>query len=193
MIHDIILNRWSPYSYSSKKIEENVLQSLFDAAGKAPSSNNEQPWLFVHATKENRESFDALIGCLMDNNKVWAENAYVIAVSLARLNSSYNGKPNKYAFHDTGMAVATLLFQAASVGLYVHQMGGFFVDRVEEYLDLKEGIEPVAMMVIGYPGDGTGIPVEFASRDNARRGRKDPSEYSFTERLPQHFVRESKK
>jgi nitroreductase len=54
MIHDIILSRWSPYSYSPTKIGEKDIRLLFEAAGKAPSSNNEQPWLFVHVTQESK-------------------------------------------------------------------------------------------------------------------------------------------
>jgi len=53
------------------------------------------------------------------------QNAYALIISIARLNYSYNGKPNRYAFHDTGMAVGNLLTQASSMDLFIHQMADF--------------------------------------------------------------------
>jgi len=49
--------------------------------------------------------------------------------------------------------------------VYIHQMGGFSVRKVKEYLKLDDGTEPVAMMAIGYPGDNSSLPARLLERD----------------------------
>jgi nitroreductase len=183
MVLDLIKNRWSPYSFSSKPIEGDKLKAIFEAAGHAPSSMNEQPWLFILTTRDEPENFDNVIDLLDDGNKVWAKNAYALIISLARMKHIFGERPNKYAFHDTGMAVSNMLFQAASMNIYVHQMGGFSAERAKNYLKLDDSIEPVAIMALGYQGDGTGLSEELYNRDKNRRPRKNVSEYAYRNRL----------
>ncbi len=120
--------RWSPVIFSGKPIPAELLDRLFEAARWAPSSSNEQPWSFVTATAAEPELFARLAGCLHAGN-AWAKQAPVLALSVARSMLAGTTKPNRYAFHDTGMAVGGLLAQATAEGLFVHQMGGFDVDK----------------------------------------------------------------
>jgi len=189
MIHEILKNRWSPYSFSSEPVDEVKLNSLFEAAGLAPSSNNEQPWLFIHVTREKADLFDTFLGFLVESNRVWAKNTYALAISFARLNSSYNGKPNNYALHDTGMAVSNLLAQATSLGIFVHQMAGYSAEKVKKFFKLRDDVVPVAIMAIGNRGDGKNISHELNARDEKRRGRKPLIEYSFRNALPEKYVK----
>lgn len=124
LILEIIQERWSPYSFSKAPVEDFKLKAMFEAAGYAPSCNNEQPWMFVYATQQENKIFEEYLGFLADGNKVWAKNAYALVISLARTKFSFNGKPNRYAFYDTGMAVGNLLLQGLALDIYVHQMGG---------------------------------------------------------------------
>jgi len=185
-----IKDRWSPYSFSSEPIEDEKLLTLFEAAGKAPSAFNEQPWLFVYATRKNGQKFNDFIGFLAESNQVWARHAFALAISFARLTSSHNGRPNRYAFHDTGMAVSNLLIQATSMDICVHQMAGYSAEKVKEYFSLRDDVEPVAVMALGYLGDGRNITDELFKRDEKRRPRKSPDEYLFKEMLPAGFRKE---
>ncbi len=183
LILEIIQERWSPYSFSPAAVEEFKLKAMFEAAGYAPSSNNEQPWIFVHTTREENKVFEDYIGFLNESNRVWAKEAYAIIISMARTRFSKSGRNNRYAFHDTGMAVANLLLQALAMDVYVHQMGGFSVEMVKEYFGLDENTEPVAVMAVGYMGDGYSLPPELLKRDETRRPRKPVNEYSFKNSL----------
>ena len=183
LILEIIQERWSPYSFSSTPVEEFKLKSMFEAAGYAPSCNNEQPWMFVYSTQENKDVFDDYLGFMVDSNKVWAKHAYALIISMARTKFSYSGKPNRHAFHDTGMAVANLLFQALAMDVYVHQMAGYSVEKVKEYFKLNDDIEPVAMMAVGYIGDGVALSPELLKRDEKRRPRKSVNEFAFKNSL----------
>jgi nitroreductase len=183
LVLEIIQERWSPYSFSSNPVEEYKLKAMMEAAGYAPSCNNEQPWMFVFTTQKNSKVFDDYLGFLVDSNKVWAKHAYAIIISLARTKFSYNGKPNRYAFYDTGMAVANLLLQALAMDVYVHQMGGFSIEKVKDYFKLNNDIEPVAMMAVGYIGDGVSISPELLKRDEKKRPRKSVNEYAYKNSL----------
>lgn len=179
LILEIIQERWSPYSFSPAPVEEFKLKAMFEAAGHAPSCNNEQPWMFVYSTQKEGKVFSDYLDFLVDSNKIWAKNAYAIIISMARTTFSYNGKPNRYAFHDTGMAVSNLLTQALAMDIYVHQMEGYSVDKVKEYFKLPADIEPVAVMAAGYMGDGVSLSPELLKRDEVRRPRKSVNEFTF--------------
>ena len=179
LILEIIKERWSPYSFSSSDVEEFKLKAMFEAAGYAPSSNNEQPWSFVYATRNDGNIFDDYLGFLADSNRLWASKAYCLIISMARMKYALSGKPNRFAFHDTGMAVGNLLLQAQALDVFVHQMGGYSVEKVKEYFRLESDIEPVAMMAVGYLGDGQGLTDELLKRDEQRRPRKPVSLYAF--------------
>jgi nitroreductase len=183
LILEIIQERWSPYAFSSAPVEEFKFKAMFEAAGYAPSCNNEQPWMFVYATQQDSRIFEEFLGFLVESNRMWAKNAYALVISLARTRFSYKGKPNRYASHDTGMAVSNLLLQALALDVYVHQMGGFSIEKVKEYFNLGDDIEPVAVMAVGYLGDGELLPPELLKRDEKRRPRKSVNEFVFRNSL----------
>jgi nitroreductase len=186
LILEIIQERWSPYAFSSAPVEEFKLKAMFEAASFAPSSNNEQPWMFVLSTQDDKEVFNDFVGFLGEGNKVWAKSAYVLAISMARTKFSHSRRANRHSFHDTGMAVSNLLLQALSMDIYVHQMAGYSVEKVREYFKLGDDIEPVAMMAIGYLGDGSELTPELLKRDEKRRPRKSIAEFVFRNSLDNH-------
>ena len=183
LILEIIQERWSPYAFSQAPVEDFKLKAMLEAAGYAPSCNNEQPWIFVYTTQDEGKTFADYIGFLDESNKVWAKEAYAIVISMTRTVFSKTGKPNRYAFHDTGMAVSNMLLQAEALDVYVHQMGGFSIAKVREYFRLDLLIEPVSVMAVGYLGDGLSLPPELLKRDETRRPRKSVNEYSFKNSL----------
>ncbi len=183
LVLEIIQERWSPYSFSSAPVEEYKLKAMMEAAGYAPSCDNEQPWVFVLTTRNDRAVFDDYLSFMNDTNQLWAKNAYAIIISMARTKFTHSGKPNRFAFHDTGMAVSNMLLQALALDIYVHQMGGYSVEKVKKYFNLNEEMEPVAMMAVGYLGDGESLSPELYKRDEKRRPRKVVNEFVFKNTL----------
>ena len=179
-IHELLQRRWSPRAFSDKMVETDKLRSLFEAARWAPSSNNEQPWQFVMATKNTPSEYDRLFQCLKEGNKKWAHLAPVLMLSVARLNFEDEGTPNRHAFHDTGMAVFSLVVQATALGLMVHQMAGFDAEKARTDLKIPDGHEPVAMIAIGYPGDQDLLQEPYRTREFRPRERKPIAEFVFS-------------
>jgi nitroreductase len=175
-VHELIKNRWSPRAFSEKSVSPEILRSLFEAARWAPSSNNEQPWAYLVATKDDPENFARMVGVLVEFNANWARQAPVLALSVANLNSR-DGKRNRVALHDVGSATGQLTFEANARGLLVHQMAGFDADKARQTFAIPEHWEPVAAMAIGYPGDPESLPDKLRERELAQRTRKPVSEF----------------
>lgn len=179
-IHDLLKRRWSPRAFAERPVEAEKLRSLFEAARWAPSSNNEQPWRFLVATKENQMDYDRLFNCLVEGNRKWAHLAPVLTLSVATLTFD-DGTVNRHAFHDTGMAVENLVIQATALGLAVHQMAGFQVDKARAEFKIPDGYEPVAMIAIGYLGDPSILPDKLRQREFNPRTRRPIAEFVFGE------------
>lgn len=171
-VHASIISRFSPLAFSDKPVEPEKVTALFEAARWAPSSFNEQPWRFVYALRENQAGFEALLDCLVQENRIWAENAPMLVLTVARMNLSRTGRSNKYAFHDVGLATGNFLTQATFMGLVAHPMGGFSVEKAKQNLFIPGGFEPVAMIAVGYHGDVDDLPEELKSRERRVRTRK---------------------
>ena len=179
-IHDLLKRRWSPRAFSDRPVEADKLRSLLEAARWAPSSSNEQPWRFIVATKDDATEHGRLVGCLMEGNVPWAQRAPVLMVTVARLSFEEDGTPNRHAFHDVGQAVANLTMQATALGLFVHQMAGFYPDKVRELYGIPKEFEPVAALALGYPGDPESLPEKYRSRESAMRARKPLTDLVFS-------------
>jgi len=171
-VNDLVRNRWSPRAFSQKAIAAEDLRSLFEAARWAPSSNNEQPWAFIVATRDNDEDFSKALQPLVEFNANWAKKAFVLGYAVSELKFAKNNAPNRNAQYDTGAAMALLCVEATARGLVVHQMAGFDPDTAREVFDIPEGWEAIAAFAIGYPGDPASLPEPYRDRESAPRVRK---------------------
>jgi len=170
-VTDVIKNRKSVRAYSDRLIETQKINSLFEAVRWAPSSSNGQPWLYLYATKEQPELWNNLFDCLLDGNKIWAKDAPLLMISLARKNFMANDKPNHYAFYDLGAANAFLSIQAVELGLQLRQMGGYDPAKAKQNLNIPDDYHLGAMIAVGYPGDPETLPENLKARELSPRDR----------------------
>jgi nitroreductase len=178
-IEPVLQQRWSPRAFANCPVERDKLLRLWEAARWAASCANQQPWYFLVATKDEEAEYARLLSCLRETNQQWASHAPVLMVSVAKLAFDMNGQPNRYALHDVGLAVANLIVQATVLGLYVHQMAGFYPDKVRELYGVPDGFEPVAGLVLGYPGDPAILSEELRQREMAPRTRNPLDTFVF--------------
>jgi nitroreductase len=181
-IQPALADRWSPYVFSDKPVSREDILSIFEAARWAPSSYNDQPWSYIVATKDNREQFERLLSCLVEGNQAWAKNVPVLALGVASLRFKVNGKDNRAAVHDLGLAAGNICCEATARGLHVHQMIGILPDRARELYQIPEGHEAWTAIAIGYLGDSSKLPDALKQRDMAERTRKPLAEFVFSEK-----------
>lgn len=178
-VHELIRKRWSARAFSSKSIEENTLFTLFEAATWAASANNEQPWRYIYARREDGKAFEKMANCLLPGNHIWARNAAVLIISLAKTTWGPENKTNIAAHHDVGLANATLLLQAVSQNIYGHMMGGFDRIKTRHEYNIPEGYDIMIMMALGYLDNPETLEEPFRTREMTPRTRRALGEVVF--------------
>lgn len=174
-----IRDRWSPRAFSERIPPRETLVRIFEAARWAPSAFNEQPWRFLLARKTEEIEFERMLSCLVEANAAWAAKAPVLAILSTSTHFQRNGKPNRHAAHDAGMALAQLILQATWEGLFVHPMAGFSRERTREIYGIPEDFEPVTALAMGYYGDPDDLDGDLREREMAPRERRPLGESLF--------------
>jgi len=176
-ILDLIKNRKSTRAFSSRPIEAERISSLFEATRWAPSSTNEQPWVYIYATRDQEELWNKLFSCLNEGNKIWAKDAPLLILSLARKNFTHFSGTNSYAMYDLGGANSFLSLQAVELGLQVRQMAGFHHERTIKQLNIPEVYDIGVFIAVGYPGDPRTLPEKLKVREMEPRERMRQQEF----------------
>ncbi|MFO7588649.1 MAG: nitroreductase family protein [Gemmatimonadota bacterium] len=179
-ILDILADRWSPRAWQDRRVEDEKLRSVFEAARWAPSSENEQPWRFLIARRHVDEAWADLLASLRPGNQAWAAAAPVLALGVTRNTFTRNDRANAHARHDLGLATATLTAQAMALGLHVHPMGGILPDEAGKRFEIPEEFDVVTGLAIGYLGDPDSLLEKYREGEVEPRTRRRLSGALFT-------------
>jgi nitroreductase len=176
-----VLSRWSPRSFSEREVTPDFLAKIFEAARWAASSANEQPWRFLVGTRDT-PTFEKIFSCLIGFNKAWAGKAAVLILGVAKSSFEHNGKPNEYALYDLGAAASYLSLQAASLGLFTHQMAGYDKDAARKVFGIPDDYLMGSVIALGYQGEPDTLANDvLIARETEPRTRKPQREFVFTE------------
>lgn len=179
-IHDLLRLRWSPRSFNDESLPTSELRSLLEAARWSPSASNEQPWSFLVAAREDATGFATLLDLLNPGNQVWARQAAVLMIGVARRELQGKAQPNRTALYDLGQAVAHLTFQATAGGLAVHQMAGFDLEHARTTCGIPADHDPVVAIALGRPAPTSALPEAVRAKDETPRRRKAQADFAFT-------------
>lgn len=182
-IQNLLAVRWSPYVFSEQPVADADLESLFEAARWAPSSYNEQPWRYILGVRGRGDVYERILQCLAEPNQKWAHKAPVLALGTVVKEFVANGKPNKAAVHDLGLATGSLLVEATARGLHVHQMIGLDPEAARSAFSIPMNAEAMTAMAIGYADRTGGDDPALAERDNKARERRPVSDFVFGDRF----------
>lgn len=181
-INALIANRWSARAFdATKTVSQAQIIALLEAARWAPSCFGDEPWRFIVWNKHaDEESWQQAFDCIVPNNQTWVKDVPVLVLVCADTLFGHNQTPNRWAQYDTGAAAENLCLQASSMGLMVHQMGGFNADKTRESFAIPAQVTPMAMLAVGYEGDANNLPDDLKARELAERKRKPLGELFFT-------------
>jgi nitroreductase len=175
----ILGRRWSPRAWADRPVEAEKIVACLEAARWAASSGNQQPWHFIVATQDRPDAHRRLLSCVSADNARWACRAPVLMLSVARKASDTDAEPNRYAWHDTGLATAGLMTQATALGLHVRAMGSYSRTKARETFGIPEGFDPVAALAMGYVGDPDTLPTDLRTEEVAPRSRRPMTVWVF--------------
>ena len=147
---EIIKKRRSIRKFKSQKVPIQQIEELLEAARWAPSGGNVQSWRFVIVTK--RESIEAL---KMVSPGLFGEPHAMIIMCFDkdRLQSA-----SKLHYVDLGAALQNILLMAYAKGLGSCPIASFDAEAVVELLSLPSRIQPVLLVVVGYPDEDPSPP-----------------------------------
>ncbi len=151
-VEEAIKLRWSCRRYMRKPLEKEKFLKLFEAARRAPSSYNEQPWRFIVGLNYD-ETHSKLLEVLVPANQEWAKDAPLLGLVVAKIKYSHIDRENPARKHDCGMALAFLFLQAVELGLSCRAMGGYDKLLAREVFRIPEDYEPVVCFACGYPDE----------------------------------------
>jgi len=134
----------------NKKITNEQIEKLLEAARWAPSAGNLQSRYFivVHDQKAKNKLALASYG------QIWIAQAPVVIVACADLKKAgLYGKRGRelYAIQDASIACQNIWLEATEMGLGTVWVGAFSEKLVAKILKLEPHLHPIAMMPIGYP------------------------------------------
>jgi nitroreductase len=177
-VDPLIASRWSPRAYDARPVEPEKLQSVFEAARWAASASNLQPWYFMVGLKGD-DVYEKIAGSLVEFNQLWALNAPVLVLAIAKTINA-KGQPNLSYAYDLGQAVATLSLQAMSLGVYTHQMGGFDADSASKALEIPDEYKVFVAFTLGYRDKPEKLHPNLLSLESSPRLRRPVGETVFT-------------
>ncbi|WP_239156812.1 nitroreductase family protein [Actinocatenispora thailandica] len=180
-LHRLLAERHSPMRFRvDRDVTEHELQVLLEAARRAPSAGNSQPWAFLVARRGDR-THRRLAPHLARSSSAWAPEAGLLVVNLAqRFVAGTDFEYSEFAHYDLGQAVAHMTVQAVALGLQAHQFRAFDRAAVEAEFAVPPHWEATSMTAIGHADDGA--PAHGTV--TARRERKPLSELCWPTATP---------
>jgi nitroreductase len=155
----LVLSRVSVRHYEERSIPDADILAIVDAARRAPSAQNAQPWRFVAVTSPAaRESLShACFSGIFSPTRFAARAPLLIALCAERMGLIEAGKSIRdramYQL-DCGIAGEHLVLQAAELGLGTCWIGWFNRLAARRTLGVPWHVRVVALIAIGYPRAG---------------------------------------
>jgi nitroreductase len=162
-IYELATKRRSVRNFTDRKIPDEVVEKLLDAAANAPSGGNIQPLSIVLVREEkNRHRLAELVG-----DQPWVKNAplsMVFCIDFNRVkrwaslnNAPFNGELSLshflIAYADIMSAAQTVSILAESLGLGSVYVGSIIssIDEARSFFGMPHYVLPLMVLSLGYP------------------------------------------
>ena len=169
-LYALAQQRYSCRSYAPVAVADDKLMAVLDVARLAPSACNRQPWLFVIA-----ESDDEREAVVRSYPREWIKTAPVYIIACGVHDKAWH-RPADGKDHtdvDVSIAVEHLCLAATAMHLATCWVCNFDTDIIRKAFRLPDKVEPIAIIPMGYPAEGSEIPVKnrLHLSDIVKRGK----------------------
>jgi len=147
---DIMKNRRSIRKYLNAPIKWDDILKVLDAAHYAPSSGNQQSWIFI-VVEDKKRIIEISKACY---DQVWIETAPVIIAVIADIRKTsrlYGLRGERlYAIQECAAAIQNLLLMAENLGLGSCWVGAFDEKMMHLALEVPDTLRVQAIITLGY-------------------------------------------
>jgi len=148
----VIEERRSVRNFDAERdVPPEMVQRILEAAIRAPSGGNCQPWHFVVIRSEQTRD---LLAKAAYGQRFVADASVVVVVCAdpARSAQRYGSRGVQlYCLQDTAAATEHILLAVTALGLGACWVGAFDEKAASQTLGLPANLRPVAIVPIGYP------------------------------------------
>ncbi|WP_289743070.1 nitroreductase family protein [Muribaculum intestinale] len=156
-LYNLVKQRYSCRQYLDKPVGRDLIAAVLDMARLAPSACNRQPWEFLVIDT------DPLRGKVIESyGRDWVKNVPVFIVALGRHDEAWK-RPTDSKDHtdiDVAIAIEHICLAATSMNLGTCWICNFDAARLTADFGLPEGIEPIAIIPLGYPDPTVSSPLK---------------------------------
>lgn len=153
----LMSERFSCRSYDlGRKVDRDLVGAVIDAARIAPSACNRQPWKFLVVNDEQSRDIIA-----MAYNRDWIRTAPAYIIALGDHNAAWHRADAKdHTDVDVAIAVEHICLAATALGLGTCWVCNFDPHIIVDGFNIPEGLEPIAILPIGFPAPDCPVPVK---------------------------------
>ena len=162
----LLKERYSVRAYKQAKVSKALITQVLEAGRMAPSASNKQPWYFISICEgEQLERVKSAY------SREWFAKApqYIVICGDHNISWKRSYDLKDHCDIDVSIAVDHMTLRATELGLGTCWVCHFDKNMVSEILELPEGIEPIAILPIGYP----------ANNEAPLKNRKSPEKVFF--------------
>jgi nitroreductase len=169
---EAIYARQSVRAYQDRSLEPEQLEAILAAANQSPSAGNVQAYEIVLLRDHGQIS--ALAGHTFSQAFIaQAPVVLVFCADPARSGAKYGAAGEQlFCIQDATIATAYAQLAATALGLATCWIGAFEEPRVADFLGLRAGLRPVAILPIGWPAE---TPSRLPRRELGELVREFPS------------------
>ncbi len=149
---ELVKKRYSVRAYKNNHVEDEILNTILEAARLAPTAVNYQPFqILVIKTQGKKEELRSIY------QAEWFSEAPLVLCVCTIPEKAWTRRDGKnYADVDATIVMDHIILAATSLGLGTCWIGAFDVEAARKVLNLPEGVEPLVFTPLGYPADEIG-------------------------------------
>ena len=145
---ELIKSRYSVRDYHTNKVDRTLLKEVVNAGRLAPSAANRQPWQFVVVDDD-----EILEKIRASYTRDWFSKAPNLIIVYGNHEESWKRSYDNKDHCDIDIAIAVdhMTLMATELGLGTCWVCHFNADVINDVIKNDKGLEPVAILTIGYP------------------------------------------
>lgn len=159
-VEEAIINRRSMRSYLvDKSVSNETIAHILDVAKSAPSSGNLQNWKVIIVSDPGKKE-ELATAALKQKWITTAPALLVVCNNLSNVKRLYKDRGEfLYSIQNVAAFVQNILLVSHGLGLGTCWVGAFDPEAVKMVLRTPEGVEPEAIIALGYPAEELEAPL----------------------------------